>query len=50
MAKGKVIGTHKKMAGLLELIRARCTKGLVETLTAIVPEYIPGPPFLRHAA
>jgi hypothetical protein len=50
MAKEKATGTQKIMAGLLELIRARCTKGLVEALTAIVPEYIPGLPFLRHAA
>ena len=50
MAKEKATGTQKIMAGLLELIRARCTKGVVEALTAIVPEYIPGPSFLRHAA
>jgi hypothetical protein len=44
MANRKAAGTHKKMAGLLELVRARCIKGLVKALTAIVPEYIPGPP------
>ncbi|HET9284012.1 MAG TPA: polysaccharide biosynthesis protein [Candidatus Angelobacter sp.] len=40
----------RKMADLLDLVRARCTKGLVEALTAIVPEYVPSPTFLRHAA
>ena len=43
-------GIAKKMAGLLELVRARRMKGLVEALTAIVPEYAPIPTFLRHAA
>jgi FlaA1/EpsC-like NDP-sugar epimerase len=40
----------RKMADLLELVHARRTKGLVEALTAIVPEYVPSPTFLRHAA
>lgn len=40
----------RKMADLLDLVRACCTKGLVEALTAIVPEYVPSPTFLRHAA
>lgn len=39
----------RKLGDLLELVHARCTKGLVETLTAIVPEYIPSATFLRHA-
>jgi hypothetical protein len=38
------------MADLLELVHTRRTKGLVESLTAIVPEYVPSPTFLRHAA
>jgi len=40
----------RKMADLLELVHIRRTKGLVESLTAIVPEYVPSPTFLRHAA
>jgi len=40
----------KKMADILELVRARRIKGLVEAVTAIVPEYIPSPTFLCHAA
>lgn len=40
----------RKMADLLDLVRARRTKSLVEALTAIVPEYVPSPTFLRHAA
>ena len=39
----------RKMGDLLELVGARCTRGLVEALTAIVPEYVPSPTFLRHA-
>lgn len=39
----------RKMADLLELVNARCTRGMVEALTAIVPEYVPSPTFLRHA-
>ena len=39
-----------KMGNLLELVRARSTNGLADALTAIVPEYIPSPTFLRHAA
>jgi len=39
----------EKLAALLELVRARRTRGLVEALTAIVPEYVPSPAFLRHA-
>jgi len=38
------------MADILELVRARRIKGLVEAVTAIVPEYIPSPTFLCHAA
>ena len=39
----------RKMADLLERVHARRATGLVEALTAIVPEYIPSPTFLRHA-
>ena len=39
----------RKMADLLEFVHARRTIGLVEALTAIVPEYVPSPTFLRHA-
>ena len=38
----------ENLGQLLELVRARQARPLMEALMAIVPEYIPSPTFLRH--